>query len=95
MARDDLLDELGDGAGVAYVAGDEVLVAVGRRRAPADDDVGSGGAVGLRDAAAETAGAAGDQDDAQLVAPASSSAMAVTARWPKAMAGVMHAPGPG
>lgn len=101
MPYDDLADELGDGGGVAYVAGDEALGVLLGRRPAAGDDRRAGRAVGVGDAATETAGAAGDEDDApgevggQRAAPASSSAMAVTARCPNAMAGVMHAPGPG
>lgn len=101
MSYDDLADELGDGRGISYVAGDEVVGVLLGRRAAAGDDRGAGRAVGVGDATAQPTGPAGDEDDAagqvgsQRVAPASSSAMAVTARWPKAMAGVMHAPGPG
>ncbi len=100
MPGDDVLDELADGARVPHVAGHEVGVLVGWRAA-ADDDVRAGPPVGVGDPSAQPTGTSGDQDDAtrqvaaQDRARVSSSAIARTARWPKAMAGVRHAPGPG
>lgn len=82
---------------VTQVRGKTVVRPV-RDRPRADDDARPVGGEGVGDAPAETAGAAGDEDDpvaAQAGAPCRCAAMSRTALKPKAIAGVMHAPGPG